>query len=108
MRICATCKNINTITCENCINDYGNYYGENKYEKDDDVWIDSSNSYVFDKVDVRKITGITIGFSEGVWILMGKLEDKIYVLAEGKTLDNMQEGIMKFRRDTNERTNDRT
>ena len=52
----------------------------------------------FTHVDISKISEVSIGYSEGVWVLMGKTEDKIYVLAEGKT-NETGEGCIIFRRD---------
>ena len=52
----------------------------------------------FTHVNISKLSGIQIGYSEGTWILMGKIEGKLYVLAEGKT-NETGEGCIIFRRD---------
>ena len=52
----------------------------------------------FSHVNISKLSGIQIGYSEGTWVLMGKIEGSLYVLAEGKT-NETGEGHMAFRRD---------
>ena len=52
----------------------------------------------FTHVNVSKLSDISVGYSEGTWVLIGKIEGKLYVLAEGKT-NETGEGHMIFRRD---------
>lgn len=51
----------------------------------------------FTHVDISKLSEIQIGYSEGTWVLSGKIEGSLYVLSEGKT-DEITEGHMIFRR----------
>ena len=52
----------------------------------------------FTHVDISKLSEVSIGYSEGIWVLIGKIEGSLYVLAEGKT-NETDEGHMTFRRD---------
>lgn len=52
----------------------------------------------FTHVDISKLSEIQVGYSEGTWVLSGKIEGSLYVLSEGKT-NETYEGCMIFRRD---------
>ena len=52
----------------------------------------------FTHVDISKLSEILIGYSEGTWVLSGKIEGSLYVLSEGKT-NETDEGCIIFRRD---------
>ena len=49
-------------------------------------------------VDISKLSEISVGYSEGTWVLIGEIEGELYVLAEGKT-NETSEGHMIFKRD---------
>lgn len=52
----------------------------------------------FTHVDISKVSEVSIGYSEGIWVLTGKIEGSLYVLSEGKT-NETDEGCIMFRRD---------
>ena len=52
----------------------------------------------FSHVNISKLSEISVGYSEGTWIIVGKIEGELYVLSEGKT-DETTEGLIIFRRD---------
>ena len=52
----------------------------------------------FVHVNISKLSEISVGYSEGIWVLLGKIEGNLYVLSEGKTCET-SEGHMAFRRD---------
>ena len=52
----------------------------------------------FTHVDISKLSEILIGYSEGTWVFIGKIEGSLHVLSKGKT-NETTEGHMIFRRD---------
>ena len=51
----------------------------------------------FSHVDISKLSEISVGYSEGTWVIIGKIEGELYVLSEGKT-DETSEGLIIFKR----------
>ena len=54
-------------------------------------------TYEMGPVDIDEIQEVCIGYSEGTWVLSGKIHDEIYVIAEGK-LNRTTDGCMVFER----------
>ena len=54
-------------------------------------------TYEMGPIDIDEIQVVSIGYSEGTWVLSGKIHDEIYVLAEGK-LNDMTDGCVVFKR----------
>ena len=52
----------------------------------------------FSHVNISKLSEISVGYSEGIWVIIGKIEGELYVLSEGKT-NETGEGHMAFKRD---------
>ena len=59
---------------------------------------DDIRNKCFSHVNISKLSEISVGYSEGTWIIVGKIEGELYVLSEGKA-DETTEGLMIFRRD---------
>lgn len=59
---------------------------------------DDIRNMCFSHVNISKLSEISVGYSEGTWIIVGKIEGELYVLSEGKT-DETTEGHMIFKRD---------
>ena len=54
-------------------------------------------TYEMGPIDINEIQAVGIGYSEGTWVLSGKIHNEIYALAEGK-LNSITDGCIVFER----------